>query len=152
MAMTCKFYQVTDENNKLDKTLGTYKVNTTVTLKESTSLVNPTFIITGFNMSSYPVNYVELTLSTSATKYYFIKDMIAVANNVWELPCHIDVLMSYNSEIKNLMVTIERQENLYNLYLNDSIIKKFSYPLIQTKAFSGTFGNSYQYYLIASGG
>ena len=63
----------------------------TVQLKETTSVDYPTFIVTGNN---FHYNYAAWD-----GRYYFIKDIRSVHNNLTEIDCEIDVLATYKSAI-----------------------------------------------------
>lgn len=63
----------------------------TVQLKEPTSVDHPTFIVTGNN---FHYNY-----GAWDGRYYFIKDIRSLQNNLSEIDCEIDVLATYKSAI-----------------------------------------------------
>lgn len=63
----------------------------TVRLKESTSIDNPTFILTG---DLFNVNYAKYD-----TRYYFVVDIRSVKNGLTEIDCVLDVLATYKTEI-----------------------------------------------------
>lgn len=60
-------------------------------LKETTSVDNPTFIVTGNN---FHYNYASWD-----GRYYFITDIRSVHNGLTEIDCEIDVLATYKSAI-----------------------------------------------------
>ena len=156
MAMDVKLYNVTDENNKLNKTLKN-EVSFTGTLKNETDIINPEIIlrvsnevITSVTNPIMKKNYLYLPLFQ---RYYFITDITVIQSELIRIKTHIDVLMSYNSGIKSMKGIVDRQENYYNLYMNDMELRKMSYSLIQHKAFPGHFnGGDYNFFLITAGG
>lgn len=49
---------------------------------------------------------------------------------------HVDVLKSFSEEIKQQYAVVARQENTYNLMLDDGIFMVYQNPKFQTKLFS----------------
>ena len=107
------FYNMKSEKNKIGKTKDL--VSTLQgTLKEETSLIDPSIVIEAV---SVPVsNYMYIP---EFGRYYFITNIESVRNNLWRIDAHVDVLDSYQNAIKENSALIERQENLYNMYLYD---------------------------------
>ena len=64
----------------------------TLTLKETTSIDAPTFVLSG---DHFDWNYAKW-----GTRYYFITDIRSVHNGLTEIDCIIDVLATYKTEIK----------------------------------------------------
>lgn len=83
--------------------------NYTGTLKANTSVVSPSII---FEFSAFPgVNYAYIQ---EFSRYYWITDKIHLANNLWQLDMHVDVLASYKTEIGNSSKYILRAASEYN--------------------------------------
>ena len=68
-------------------------------------------------------------------RYYYVGNITTLINGMWELDCRVDVLMSYRHKIRQLNAVIARQENLYNLYLEDNKLLTTSRRLYTTLAF-----------------
>lgn len=134
------------EQNKLDKTLVTI---TTLSgeLKQETSIIDPVFVVEG-NLSDFR-NSNYCTISTF-NRSYFINNIKSVRNNLIELSCHVDVLSTYKTAIRNNMAICKRQENYWNLYLNDGSFKVFQNPMVLTKLFPSGF-TSPQFVLAVAG-
>lgn len=81
-------------------------------LKEATSILNPTFILS-FN----PQNYNYVTVNTWG-RYYFIDD-IRYLGAVWEIDCSCDELATFKSDISNYTCFIERSASSYDSLVND---------------------------------
>ena len=128
---TIKLYTVTDDNNKVDKTLGTAKEYTGSIMKTMTDVTAPTIRIqSAENLSGINYCYIE-----RYGRYYFVNRIRTTPNGMWEIDCRCDVLMSYKSEILSLTGTLERSETQYNGYLNDPEYKALAYRKIVTKQF-----------------
>ena len=85
----------------------------TVTLKKPTSVLNPVFILNGYNLT---YNYVVW-----GTRYYFVDDIVIVSNDVAEYHCSTDVLATYKTEIGVSTQYVTRAASSYNEYINDAI-------------------------------
>lgn len=117
-------------------------------LKDDTSDMDPTLIIeTSDNLSGY--NYMYCS---HFGKYYFITDREVIGYNLWRITAHEDVLESFASGIKANTAVIKRQQNKYNLYLDDPDFHVYNYERIQTLKFpSNNFSKTLQYVLVTNG-
>ena len=71
------------------------------TLRNESSVINPSFIMEHTNPSQF--NYCFIP---EFDRYYFIKDIVSVRNNLWRIDCDVDVLMSFQSQILDLDVIV----------------------------------------------
>ena len=153
MSVSLTLYKVTDEPNVLNKTLPSgsgLSANITGTFKDPNDFINPEIIIDQSASTISNKNYFKIT-SSPINRCYFITDITILGPRLYKIKGHVDVLMSFNTDIKALTGIVERQENLTNLYLNDPEILKMSYPLIQHKAFPNSI-STYNYFLTVAGG
>ena len=114
--MTLTLYKNNSEQNAVTKSL-TQVQTLTGTLRNGTSIIDPVILVSDVSDIS-GVNYCKIN---EFNRYYFINNIKSVNNNLWELSCHVDVLQSYADEIRAQSGIVERQENYFNLYLNDII-------------------------------
>lgn len=137
------------ENNKLSKDFASTTANFDVDFKSESSVFEPIIIIgTTYDLSQY--NYAEIA---DFGRKYFINDIKVLRTNLYEIHLHVDVLSTYESEIRNLTAVVKRQENNFNLYLDDSEFKVYNNSLIQTNKFSNSgFTKNLQYVLVTAGG
>ena len=105
--MKIKLYKVYDRENKLNKTLNDELV-LTGSLKTKVSVCNPVIMLKSdnFNFSEYNYCYIE-----DFNRYYFIEDIDINALTLFEMRLREDVLMSFNSDIKNMTVQINESSN-----------------------------------------
>ena len=108
-------------------------------LKAETSIINPILLIEGELATYREANYCTIV---AFARSYFIQEIISVSNDLLEFHCHVDVLSSFASEIKANKGIVKRQENDWNLYLNDTVIKSYSNPIITTTKFPSGFDSS----------
>lgn len=83
-----------------------------VTLKAPTSLENPTILIKGFNP--------ELNYCLFNNNYFFVTDVIAINNDIFEVTLEKDALATNKTAILNYVCFVERSASSYNPYINDS--------------------------------
>lgn len=135
------------DKNVLDKSL-TNIATISGTLKNETSIINPVILISG-NLSTY-VNCNYMTISTFG-RSYFVTDIRSIRNGLIEVSGHVDVLTSYKNQIRENTGIIHRQENLWNLYLNDGAFRVYQNPIVLTKEFSTGFSTP-EFVLAVAGG
>ena len=112
--------------NVLDKSL-TNIATVSGRLKDSTSIIDPIILISG-DISNY-INCNYMTIS-NFNRSYFINNIISITNSLFEIHAHVDVLTSFKSEIRANNCILSRQENKYNLYLNDGSLKIYQKQLL----------------------
>ena len=137
------------EPEKVTKELTTL-ATITGSLKEGTSVINPTILIQGTPVTVQQIvtsNYLRIP---DFGRYYFIRDISSVRTNLWEISCHVDVLQSYATQIKAQTAIIQRQKEKWNLYLNDGSFKVYQNPNVLTKPFPSGF-NTMEFVLAVAG-
>lgn len=95
----------------------------TVRLKENTSIINPVFLLTGYNLAH---NYIQW-----GSRYYFIDDIVIIGNDLAEYHCSTDVLATYKTNIGSSSQYILRSASASNGEINDNF-----YPMIAHKTYS----------------
>lgn len=125
----------TSEKNRIDKTLIDI-ATLTGTLKSETSIIDPVILIEG-DLSDY-VNCNYMTIE-SFGRSYFINNIKSIRTGLFEISAHVDVLSSFADEIRSNTAIVRRQENRWNLYLNDGSFRVYQNPMVLTKAFPSGF-------------
>ena len=103
--------------NALDKELTSIR-SYTGTLRDASSIIDPIIrmeIDVG-EISQY--NYMVIPIFN---RKYFIKDITSESDNLVIIRAHVDVLSSYADEIRANTGVIARQENKYNLFIDDNL-------------------------------
>ena len=144
--MNVTLYKNTSEKAKVGKTLTSASVHTG-TLREGCEVVNPTIIVEGVNLSDFNYMYIP-----EFHRYYFITGITSVKKGLWQIDGHCDVLETYQAQIKAQKAVVERQENDYNLYLNDPEWKVYTNKQVLTREFPSGFLASGNYFLTVVGG
>lgn len=129
----------TEELNKITKN-PTNVMTLTGTLREETDIVNPEINIY-YDGVLVNVNYMYIPIFN---RYYFITKIDSIRTGLWRVSAHCDVLKTYADGILNTEAVIARNENKYNLMINDSMFKVYSNPRLQIAKFPQKFeGESY---------
>ena len=112
-------------NKKLNSTKqpSTPRASLTVRLKNPTSVLNPVFLVTGYNLAD---NYVKW-----GSRYYFIDDIVIVGNELAEYHCSTDVLATFKSLIGSSSQYILRSASTF-----DGSITDMFYPMKAQKSAS----------------
>ena len=131
--------------NKIGKAISTI---TTVSgdLKNESDVIRPEILIE-CDSSILSANY--MTIDTLHRKY-FIEEIQSVRNNLWLVQAHVDVLDTYASQILANSAVVLRQENNFNLLLNDGVFKCKQDPRIFYRKFPSGLGD-FNYILITQG-
>ncbi len=106
------------------------------TLREETSMLDPVLVLTGIDSYLSTMNYLYIQ---EFGRYYFINSIKSVRNGLWEISCHVDVLFTYKNSILEQSAIVARQENNFNLLLNDGMFRTTQKPRIATYNFPAGF-------------
>lgn len=130
MSFPIQLYSNTSPTNKVSKDI-TLLSTVEGTLRNGASVIDPTIVIEATTLGNPNYLYIE-----TFGRYYYITNIISVNYNLWELHCHVDVLMSYSAQILEQTAIVARQETKYNLMLDDGFFMAYQNPIIITKRFS----------------
>lgn len=146
MAFNIDFYQNKSATNVVDKDLSLI-VSARGTLRDNASIIDPVIICQFDNGDIWRSGFNYIYIG-EFKRYYYVTNIISVAGvfdsqdqfpqptALWEIHCHVDVLMSYKEQIRALTAIVARQEQMYNLMLDDGFFMTYQNPRIQTKLFS----------------
>lgn len=123
------------EKNKVNKSL-TDILTVSGILKSETSIIDPVIIINCDLSTVTKCNYMTIG---SFGRSYFINNIRSIRSGLVEFSCHVDVLSSFADSIKENTAIIRKQENKWNLYLNDGSFKVYQNPVVLTKSFPSGF-------------
>lgn len=149
MSFTIKLCHSISPAEKIGKQLDAGTELTGATLKDNTSILKPIIRVRSSAAAITSYNYMYIS---EFNRYYFIDDIVSINNGLWEISAHVDVLQTYRQEILNQEAVIRRQQNRYNLYLNDPDFQTYNYDQLQTLYFSNTgFLKTLSYVLVVNG-
>lgn len=135
MAFTIKLQINKSERERLSKDITDISTVSGV-LKEETSIIDPVIKIE-CDLSGF-VNCNYMTIPAFG-RSYFVNNIRSIHNGLVEFACHVDVLSSFAGQIRRNKAIIKKQENEWNLYLNDGTFKVYQNPKVLTKAFPSGF-------------
>ena len=138
-------YKNASEEHVLDKQLTVVNSGVTAMFKDDTNMLNPTIIISSLMSKNF--NYVYIS---DTDRYYYVNDMTYSQQRTF-INLSVDVLMSFNSEIKALNVIANRSSSYYNVYQKDDTIPFENRNVISTQNFPSGF-NSQSLILAVNGG
>ena len=112
------FYKMTCEKNRIDKTQFLTEPKTySGTLRESSSIINPVITVEEPTSALVGYNYCYIA---AWNRYYFITDIVAISNFLWEISMRVDVLNTFKTEIKQQTAFIYRTSD--NNHINKKLI------------------------------
>ena len=120
--------------NKVDKDI-TDVAYATGTIKSPTSIIDPVFII-DTAMSSSMISNINYVYSPDLGRYYYVTNIISTTDKLWEIHCHVDVLMTYKNGIREQTAIVARQAKKFNMMLDDGWFMVYQDPIIKTEMFS----------------
>lgn len=133
--MTITFYNCDEKIIKMDKVLtgGTPLTGSATTPVDT---VNASFLVDADETLVDGSNYIMV--DTTPTRYYWIISKTAVTAKLWQLTCKCDLRKSASAAIKASTGVVARNENSYNMYLNDNRIPVSEKKAIALQEFPST--------------
>ena len=148
MSISVKLCHNSSPVEKIGKTIDTGTSYNCV-LKADTSILKPTILLndTGVNLKGYNYMYIA-----DFGRYYFIDDIVAKNNDIWEISGHVDVLETYKAQLLSNQCVVSRQQNRYNTYLNDPEWKVYANENVVAYKFATTpFNKTLKFVLAVAG-
>lgn len=145
---TIGLYKNGSSNNRIDKSLTLVEDYSNCTLKENSSIINPTIKMDIGNNKAINANYCYIPI---LNRFYFINDKRCIRGNLWELDLSVDVLTSFRNDYLNNTAVFKKSEYKYNLYINDGSLQVDSRPNIKVKKFPNSLTNNGTYVMIMAG-
>ena len=127
--MTVNFYNAKIQNNEINKVLGDAIVKT-CSLKNGSSIEDPVLYME-HDAQLFQTNYVYIP---DFGRYYFISGRELVEHTEY-ITCHVDVLKSFQNDIKNSIV-ISTRSNFKNKQFDDNMVKPQSDKFIEYRKLS----------------
>ena len=144
MSITVTLYNNSSPINAMDKNLSQI-ASLTGNLREESNVIDPQILIERSSVSN--VNYVYVS---EFDRYYFVTEIESVRTGLWRMHLHVDVLYTYRNSIRQNRALINRQQNYYDLMLDDGIFRCKQNPRIYRYDFPNGLGD-FNYILITAG-
>lgn len=135
MAFTVALQSNSSPKNQLDKSISGV-LSVSGTLKDGTSVIDPVILVQAPLSTLVNANYMTIS---AFGRSYFITDIRSIRNDLVEISGHVDVLSTYAAGIRGNNAIIYRQENDWNLYLDDGSFQIYQNPSVLTRPFPSGF-------------
>lgn len=146
--MKVTFYATSDDRRTVNKNLTLLYETETFNIKENSSIVNPTLIVTTFD--HFPqCNYFYIE---EFNRYYFVTDLISIRKDALQITGKSDVLMSNKEDILNMKGIIDRSAVGENNYLADVNQNFLNYKTNEIININKGFNETPTYVLTVAGG
>ena len=146
--MEITIYNNASSNNTVTKSITQIK-QVAATFYEESSVIDPIILLDN-DSALYKANYCYIPLFN---RYYYIKNITVDNGRQMRLECHVDVLMSFKTDISKLSVIVNKQENdNYNLYLDDGSLVTLNKNFNTVVNFPNGFNDNGEFILITAGG
>lgn len=143
--MNINLYINNSDNNVMNKSL-TLISNKDIKLKNESNVITPVIVLKGD--ISNDINYVSIP---EWNRYYYITDKRSLNNDIYEINCKVDVLMSHKNDILNSDALIITSENLKNNYIASDVYINDIREKTKIINFTNGFNNSPEFVLITAG-
>lgn len=151
MSFPIVLYKNSSPVNKVTKDLSSAITTVTGVLRDGASVVDPVILLdiaTPANIIS-SANYAYIA---AFGRYYFITDIVSNPNELWTVSMHVDVLMTYQTQIRAQNAIVARQQSQYNMYLDDGWFMCYQNPDIKKKLFTAEHPFDYTEYVLVVAG
>ena len=85
-------------------------------LKQPTSIINPTLELSASDITGYNYAYIA-----AFGRYYFMKDITSVANNLWQITLEVDPMATYKTQIGGSTQYVLRSASSYDGDIVDNL-------------------------------
>ena len=144
--MQIDLYYTSDDRHKVHKTLTSIH-NCVGSLKSECSMVNPKVIIETAEATASRANYAVIH-DLDILRYYFITDQVMYRDGLVEFTMELDPLMTYETEIRNLICTVQRNQNEADSYLIDENYMIDAYSKYVTYDFPNGFPDNQDSFIL----
>ena len=146
MSVRVNLYFNRSDKRVVDKNLE-LRAEKDIELKGDVDVANPTLILTG-DVSDYAAyNYMSIG---KFGRNYFLDPPRALPGGLVEISGHVDILTTCRLQLWSSYAIVERNEEFYNLYLNDGTFQACANDKVVTKQFSAGFSTP-EYVMILAG-
>lgn len=146
--MNVTLYTNNSESNELNKVLSN-SLTFECILREATSVQDPIILLeVNANISQYNYCYIE-----DFQRYYYIRDIVSIRNKLWQVHCHVDVLMSFKTSIlSSTAILDETTVTGASNYISNNVWTALAKDKTSIIPFSSGLLNNGTYILITAGG
>lgn len=145
--MNIQFYYNQSDERTINKQLIS-GISIEGVLRNESSVINPSILLELSAPISYNYCYIPVW-----QRYYFVKNITSVRNNLYMVDLQVDVLMSFRNDISNYKIVIDKQTEIANSdeYIDDDSLVANSIHFTRIINFTRGFNDSPEYILITAG-
>lgn len=132
MAVTIDLMNNASKDIVLNKSLSTI-ASLSGDFRATVDALRPTIIVDGAVASN--VNYAYIA---DFGRYYYVTDRQELTKDLTELSLYTDVLQSFATQLANASGIVKRNQNNYDMYLEDNKIPISARKAVAIKRFNGT--------------
>ena len=136
--MEIQLFSMTSEKNRLGKSK-TAITTLSGSLRNQCNILTPSIVIEYLPPTTFNYFYIP-----EFSRYYFVTNITYITNSIVEITGSVDVLDSYEQQIRANSAVIQRQENVYNLDLYDKSFLTQQNTQLQVKQFPQGFNRTPQ--------
>ena len=145
--MNLTLYVNNSEKNRIGKNL-TNDFPLSGTLRDATNIINPVILIELNEIGNYNYCYIA-----NFNRYYFITDITVVRTGLFAISLMVDVLETFQTDIKNLFVILLDTQNVgRNNYLPSQVFRNNVKAKTDIINFPSGLNDSGEFILITAGG
>lgn len=145
--MNLTLYVNNSEKNKIGKNL-TNDFPLFGTLRDVTNIINPVILIELNDIGNYNYCYIP-----DFNRYYFITDITVIRTGLFAISLMVDVLESFQTDIKNLSVILLNTQNVGSSnYLPSPVFRNNVKSKTDILNFPNGLNDSGEFILITAGG
>ena len=143
MSFTVTLQTNNSEENRMVKSVSDV-LSVSGELRDECSIMRPKIMIESATIPA-GVNYMTIP---EFGRSYFVTDIRSIRHGLIEVSGRCDALSSFATQISGCTGIVKRQENEWNLYLNDPVFKTYANPTVVTRMFPSGFNSAATYVLI----
>lgn len=128
----CTLYKTKSEKTALHKVMETGSKAYEGVLINNSNVVDPSILL---HVGADVIAKYNYMVINDFGRKYFITDITALTKETCMVTGHVDVLSTYEEDIRKNSGVIRRATNMAHRYMNDNIIKVDSRPNIVTQIF-----------------
>ena len=114
--MTIELQHTNDPNNKILKNVSSLGI-LTGSLKDNCSVIDPVITVDFSGITDFfTCNYAYIT---EFARHYHVRDITVINSTMAEITLHCDVLMTFSAGLLAAPCIVSKNQNRFNLYIND---------------------------------
>ena len=144
--MNINLYNCKAEMNRIGKNNKSLIASVSGTLKQGASVVDPVILMQLDDFTGINYSYIE-----EFKRYYFVREIRQVRNDLVELTMHFDVLESFKDAILNNTAILDKSQSTGNPYFDDGSMARDTRTFTQVYNYGNGFLSEPELILITAG-